>query len=558
MSYKIYAGTQTDVGVWDTKACIYDPSARDAASNTQLLISPTLTREAGTTGNLEFTIPLGNIAHSALQKLKTVVEVEQDGKPLWRGRVMSHDMDFYLRQKVYCEGELGYLNDTSLKPYRYKSSTIPDFLEAVLENHNDQTDAYKKFELGYVTVTPTKDEQSFELGYVLNCTVGKSYTDDDDTKRYPLISPSGEVVYTMGSGGRSMFVGATQRTYKGPYLDSGATTCAITKTSNTTYDVALTVVKKDGVAHDLSISAVSSFGSASKIGEYSVGDVSTHWRITSDGSVEHKIDDVDYKDDESSGTVGVWKTYPDVTFRQYSREKLSFGDGKNFGTTWDILQSELVDVYGGYLTVRYSEDGKTRYLDYLAEPTEQNEQTVEFGVNMLDLDNYVKAENIVTRVIAVGYEESGWWIFKSTKTISATEDDTAAQKNYGIITKVIVVDGTSSTKAKLQKAAQKELKKYLYYTDGMTISAIDLRDAGIDTERLGWMKDTHIISQPHGLDTWLMCTKVVEPLDAPDKKKFTFGTEFYSISDLQALSSRKASSAYGMALSTAGYINSQS
>ena len=116
MSYKIYAGTQTAVGEWDTKACIYDPAAEDLRTTATMLISPTLTREAGKAGSLEFTIPLGNIAHSALQKLKTIVEVEQDGKTLWRGRVMSHEMDFYLRQKVYCEGELAYFNDSSLVP----------------------------------------------------------------------------------------------------------------------------------------------------------------------------------------------------------------------------------------------------------------------------------------------------------------------------------------------------------------------------------------------------------------------------------------------------------
>ena len=57
------------------------------------------------------------MAHSALQKLKTVVSVEQDGKEIWQGRVMSHEQDFLLRQKVYCEGELAYLNDTDVPPY---------------------------------------------------------------------------------------------------------------------------------------------------------------------------------------------------------------------------------------------------------------------------------------------------------------------------------------------------------------------------------------------------------------------------------------------------------
>ena len=242
-------------------------------------------------------------------------------------------------------------------------------------------------------------------------------------------------------------------------------------------------------------------------------------------------------------------------FDASTNEALDFGDGKNFGTTWDILQSELTDVYGGYLVVRYSDDGKTRYLDYLADVAESNTQTIEFGVNMLDLNNYVKADNIVTRVIAVGYQKKGWWIFKSTKTIQEQADDRAAQSFYGIITRVIVIDGKSITRQKLLDAANEELRKNLRYYDGIEVSAIDLRDAGINTERLSWMKKTRIISKPHGIDTPLVLTKIVEPLDAPDKKKFTFGTSFYSISDLQALSSHKASMAYSIALSSMGYLN---
>ena len=113
MSYKVYAGTQTAIDTWSEKVCIYDPGSED---DTKILLNPVLTREDSKAGSFEATVPLGNIAHSALQKLKAIVEVEQDGETLWQGRVMSHDMDFYLNQKIYCEGELAYLNDSSMAP----------------------------------------------------------------------------------------------------------------------------------------------------------------------------------------------------------------------------------------------------------------------------------------------------------------------------------------------------------------------------------------------------------------------------------------------------------
>ena len=534
MSYKVYAGTQTAVGVWDTRACIYDPTGEDLRTTATLLISPTLTREAGKAGSFEFTLPLGNVAHSALQKLKTIVEVEQDGTPIWRGRVMSHDMDFYLRQKVYCEGELAYLNDTALTPYRYPNISIREFLENVIRNHNSQTDKYKAFTVGDVTVFADGPQESFQTVYMSGCKVD-SEKDDDGSNDYFLVDADKRricdiVNYTVSVG---------------EYINRGNAIHVVSEEGNQygkSFTVERNIAYKNGSFYAVTVTA-----HGSKY-IYELGTTPlTNWRLGDDGAIQ--------SGDPSTGSWSTCTGYYLHDFDTSTNEALSFGDGKNFGTTWDILQSELTDVYGGYLVVRYSDDGKTRYLDYLADVAESNTQTVEFGVNMLDLNNYVKADDIVTRVIAVGYQKKGWWIFKSTKTIQETANDREAQSVYGIITRVIVIDGKSITRQKLLDAANEELSKNLRYLDGMEISAVDLRDAGIDTERLGWMKKTHILSKPHGLDTWLILTKVVEPLDAPDKKKFTFGTSFYSISDLQALSSHKASMAYSIALSSMGYLN---
>lgn len=541
MSYKIYAGTQTAVGEWDTKACIYDPAAEDLRTTATMLISPTLTREAGKAGSLEFTIPLGNIAHSALQKLKTIVEVEQDGKILWRGRVMSHEMDFYLRQKVYCEGELAYFNDSSLVPYKYTGLSIKEFLAKVVSNHNSQTDRYKRFTLGTVNVFADGPQESFQTVYMRGC-VAKYHRDSDDEVDYWL----------EDADGRWLCNTASDYNLPAGYINGGNVIRIVSNDGRDpsspsyveTYTVERNVAYKNGNFYSLS-----TVQKDSKY-VYTVDTTPlTDWRLTDDGAIQLY--------NSSTG----WSTctgYYLHDFDASNNEAIDFGDGKNFGTTWDILQSELTDVYGGYFAVRYSEDGKTRYLDYLADDgiTETNPQPVEFGVNMLDLTNYVKAEDIVTRVIAVGYKSKGWWIFKSTKTISREANDYEAQEVYGIITKVIVLDGKASTNQKLLDAANEELRRCQQrYLEGIEVSAVDLHDAGIDVERLGWMKKTRVISKPHGLDTLLLLSKVVEPLDAPQKKRFTFGTSFYSISDLQALSSHKASLAYSMSLSAAGYLN---
>lgn len=412
-------------------------------------------------------------------------------------------------------------------------------MENVIRNHNSQTDKYKAFTVGDVTVFAEGPQEPFKTVYMRGC-VAKYHRDSDDEVDYWLEDADGR------------WLCDTSRDYDLPagYINGGSVIRIVSNDGRdpsspsyvTTYTVERNVAYKNGNFYSLS--------TVQKDSKY-IYTVDTTplagWRLTDDGAIQLY--------NPSTGIWSVCTGYYLHDFDASTNEALDFGDGKNFGTTWDILQSELTDVYGGYLVVRYSDDGKTRYLDYLADVAESNTQTIEFGVNMLDLNNYVKADNIVTRVIAVGYQKKGWWIFKSTKTIQEQADDRAAQSFYGIITRVIVIDGKSITRQKLLDAANEELRKNLRYYDGIEVSAIDLRDAGINTERLSWMKKTRIISKPHGIDTPLVLTKIVEPLDAPDKKKFTFGTSFYSISDLQALSSHKASMAYSIALSSMGYLN---
>ena len=190
MSYKIYAGTQDAVDSWINRVRIYVPGS---ALETTKLISPTLTREFGKAGSLEFTIPLGNVAHSALQKMKTVVSVEQDGKEIWQGRVMNHEQDFLLRQKVYCEGELAYLNDTDVPPYTAKDVTIRQFLDFLCENHTELTDEYKEFYIGNVTVegqkryVPVAEKCYMKLDYAAS----SPDSDGDYRQEWGLYSKSG-------------------------------------------------------------------------------------------------------------------------------------------------------------------------------------------------------------------------------------------------------------------------------------------------------------------------------------------------------------------------------
>ena len=549
MSYKIYAGTQSGVDTWVTKACIYDPGD---ITDTKKLIGPTLTREVGKAGSLEFTLPLGNVAHSALQKLMTVVEVQQDGKQIWQGRVMNHEQDFLMRQKVYCEGEMAYLNDSGAAPYSARNVSFSQFLEWVCANHNSQVDAYKAFTPGKVQM-----DTPMVVPYIDGLKVEQSdyHYDSDDGRRInhweikdPVdskVSIFYEELFYMDSPSCLSWPLNEERILEGR---------VISRIGDNNFRVRYPVAYADGKTWNASVSVAKAYVSCPTrnrdFGTYSIYDITKGTESST------------YKITEKGGSYSLAiNGKVDSRFAFDTKEPTySFGDGKNFGKTLDILQSELTDKYGGYFVIRHGSvklpffgQLNYRYLDYMQKITDKNPQTIAFGVNMLDLTSYTKAEDICTRVIAFGTKTDKGWLFADEESIiSQTANDIKAQKIYGIITKVIHVEGRYNNDQSLLNAAEEELAKNLRYLNGMTVKAVDLKDAGIDIDRLAIGKQTHIFSAAHVVDTWLLCSKLVEPMDAPDKKEFTFGTEFSSLSDLQSLTARKASDAYDLSRALRG------
>ena len=554
MSYKIYAGIQSGVDTWVTKACIHDPGD---ITGTKKLTSPALTREVGKAGSLEFTLPLGNVAHSALQKLMTVVEVQQGdkqkyGKEIWRqiwqGRVMNHEQDFQVRQKVYCEGEMAYLNDSGAAPYSARNVSISQFLDWVCANHNAQVDSFKAFTPGKVQM-----DTPMIVPYIDGLKVEQSgyHYDSDDGDRINHWAIKDPVDSTV-----SIFYEEKEYQYSPSCLswplneERVLNNRVISRIGENNFRVRYPVAYANGKTWNANVSVANAYVScptcSKDFGTYSIYDITKGTESDT------------YKITEKGGSYSLAiNGKADSRFAFDTKEPTyNFGGDKNFGKTLDILQSELTDKYGGYFVIRHGTgaDGHPhRYLDYMQKITDKNPQTIAFGVNMLDLSSYTKAEDICTRVIAFGTATEKTWPFVDIQSIiSQTANDVKAQKIYGIITKVIQVEGNYNNAQSLLNAAEEELAKNLRYLNGMAVKAVDLKDAGIDIDRLAIGKQTHIFSAAHGVDTWLLCSKLVEPLDAPDKKEFTFGTEFSSLSDLQSLTARKASDAYDLSRALKG------
>lgn len=76
----------------------------------------------------------------------------------------------------------------------------------------------------------------------------------------------------------------------------------------------------------------------------------------------------------------------------------------NYDTTLDILTRMCIDTNGGYMSVRKDLDDGKLYLDWIKDFTEESGQPAQFGLNLLNFDTSLNAEDICTGVLARGAE----------------------------------------------------------------------------------------------------------------------------------------------------------
>lgn len=249
-----------------------------------------------------------------------------------------------------------------------------------------------------------------------------------------------------------------------------------------------------------------------------------------------------------------------------------YGVGEDYGKVWDILDKLVLKVFGGYFYCGF--DAATgynvlNYCDQAVEAKRQTAQKIEYGRNLLNLSETTDATDLYTRIYPIGnkhtvdtskwYYKLMWWrdpskdkheerwgIMEADAATVAQylpasgysynleegwiQNDTAVQK-FGIITRIVELD-TDSANDTFAAGVQALQQNYAMKTS-YVIRAVDLVDAGYDTDRLDFSMYSHIISKPHSVDAVMLCTKLVEPLEKPAQKEFTFGMTRRTLTDRQ-------------------------
>lgn len=176
-------------------------------------------------------------------------------------------------------------------------------------------------------------------------------------------------------------------------------------------------------------------------------------------------------------------------------------------TTWERINAELLDVFGGFLSIRYS--GDTVYLDYLASTadfTDWNEQVISFGENLAEITRKTGSSETFNAVLPI--QSNGDPILYPFFVPDGTYDDGKYVKSGFVMasadaeTHVVTVEEMTLTGSGAQVA--QKVCDWLDANAGMVVNSLTVRaydrsaiDQDVEPFRVG--KRVRIMDPPNDI-----------------------------------------------------------
>ena len=195
----------------------------------------------------------------------------------------------------------------------------------------------------------------------------------------------------------------------------------------------------------------------------------------------------------------------------------------SYESTWECIEDKLLDRLGGYIRIRMS--GSTRLIDYVTGYGNVNPQIIRFGENILDLVREVRGENVATVLVPLGAadEETGEKLtVKSVNDGLDYIEDEDAVEVYGRIVKTVEFDDVTVASNLLTKGYA-ELAKLSKPTVTLTMTAVDLHLVDVSVERIKLGDSIRVLSEPHGLDEYMIVQKLQLDFQHPENSVVTLG-----------------------------------
>lgn len=207
----------------------------------------------------------------------------------------------------------------------------------------------------------------------------------------------------------------------------------------------------------------------------------------------------------------------------------------NMQSTMQEISEDLIDNFGGYLRVRYSDDGLDK-IDYLAQSPHRSSQVIELGKNLLSYDSNIDDTDFATVLIPLGCrlddQDADAEGLEKRLDITAVNDgkdyieaSPEILAKYGRRTCVVIWDDVTVAENLLEKG-RKWLTDNQFEKVYISCTAIDLSYVTSRAERISILDSIRVKSKPHGMDRDFILAKMIIDLNQPKNDVFEFGSEF--------------------------------
>lgn len=224
----------------------------------------------------------------------------------------------------------------------------------------------------------------------------------------------------------------------------------------------------------------------------------------------------------------------------------------SYRDTKNAIDNDLIDRYSGFLQTRKNQNGPT-FIDWLKEPTVVSTQNIVLGMNLIDLQQELKGDELFTIFVPIGDDDL---TIASVNNGSMCLEDAEGIERYGRIYKTEKYNGIKDA-AELKKLGEDYMaancKPELL---SFTVKAIDMNllDGEIDAIRVG--STVTIVSDPHGIEVHLTCISIEYDIQNPENNSYEIGDPSETLSHKAQLANNANAEAASAAGSRAGWASS--
>ena len=209
--------------------------------------------------------------------------------------------------------------------------------------------------------------------------------------------------------------------------------------------------------------------------------------------------------------------------------------------TFAAIVDKLVELCGGYIVFTTNHDGQ-RVINWYADIGYDNQQTIEFGENLVDFSRTTANSDLATVIIPYGAKDESTGARLTIESVNNNldfiQDDEAVAKR-GVIAKAVYWDEIVLPEVLLTKAQQYlNTSKNLMASLELTAIDLSLLDKSIDSFMVGDL--IKVRSKPHGVEdmTYQLTEQSLDFLH-PQNDRVTLGQTVSSLTGVDVVSGRK-------------------